>query len=87
MVGSVDLDGWARSLVVTTDDDAIGVVEELRFRVSMIESTAARLQTKLSDCPGDIGTALSRVMSLLEDAEGELIEVRAGFARHERGNR
>lgn len=87
MVGAVDLDGWARSLGVTNDDDGIGVVEELRFRVEMMVSSAARLQTKVSHCPGDVGSALNRVLSLLEDAEGELIEVRAGFARHERGDR
>ena len=87
MVGSVDLNGWARSLGVTNDDDAVVVVEDLRARVTEMEATAAHLQTKVAGCPGDVGVAFGQVLRLLEVASDELIEVRAGFGRHERGDR
>ena len=87
MVGSVDLNGWAGSLGVSNDDDAISLVEDLRARVTEMESTAAHLQAKVAGCPGDVGAAIGQVLRLLEVAADELIEVRAGFARHERGDR
>lgn len=87
MVGAVDVNGWARFLGVSNDDDAIAVVEDLRARVTEMEATAAHVQTKVAGCPGNVGPALGQVMRLLETASDELIEVRAGFTRHERGDR
>lgn len=87
MAGAVDLNGWARSLGVSNDDDAVAVVEDMRARVTEMESTAGHVQTKVVGCPGDVGAAIGQVLRLLEGVSDELVEVRAGFARHERGDR
>ena len=87
MAGGVDLDGWASSLGVSNDDDAVGVVEDLRARVQGHADTVGKLQDRVRSSPGDVCVFLGQAVSLLDAAAGELVEVRAGFARHERGSR
>ena len=87
MAGGVNLDGWASSLGVSNDDDAVGVVEDLRARVQSHADTVGKLQDRVRSSPGDVCVVLGQAVSLLDAAAGELVEVRAGFARHERGSR
>jgi hypothetical protein len=85
MAGGVNLDGWASSLGVSNDDDAVGVVEDLRARVHAHADIVGRLQDRVRSSPGDVSVLLGQAVSLLDSAADELVEVRAGFARHERG--
>ncbi len=87
MVAGVNLDAWAASLGVSNDDDAVGVVEDLRARVQGHAHTVRKLQDRVRPSPGDVSVLLGQAVSLLDDAADELVEVRAGFARHERGPR
>lgn len=87
MVGGVNLDGWAFSLGVSNDDDAVDVVEDLRARVQYHADTVGKLHDRVRSSPGDVGVFLGQAVSLLDAAADELVEVRAGFARHERGSR
>lgn len=87
MVARVNLDGWAASLGVSNDDDAVGVVEDLRTRVQGHADTVGKLQERVRSSPGDVPVLLGQAVSLLDEAADELVEVRAGFARHERGSR
>lgn len=87
MVAGVNLDGWASSLGVSNDDDAAGVVEELRTRVEAHAELVGPLQIRVSSSPGDVSVLLGQAVALLDSAADELVEVRAGFARHERGSR
>ena len=87
MVARVNLDGWAASLGVSNDDDAVGVVEDLRARVQGHADTVGRLQGRVKSSPGDVSVLLGQAVALLDEAADELVEVRAGFARHERGSR
>lgn len=87
MVAGVNLDGWASSLGVSNDDDAVGVVEDLRARLQHHADTVGKLQDRVRSSPGDVCVFLGQVVSLLDAAADELVEVRAGFARHERGSR
>ena len=85
MVARVNLDGWAASLGVSNDDDAVGVVEDLRARVQGHADTVGRLRDRVTSSPGDVSVLLAQAVALLDEAADELVEVRAGFARHERG--
>jgi len=87
MAGGLNLDGWAFSLGVSNDDDAVGVVEDLRARVQSHADTVGRLQDRVRSSPGDVSVLLGQAVSLLDSAADELVEVRAGFARHARGSR
>ena len=85
MAVGVNLDGWAASLGVSNDDDAVGVVDDLRARVQSQADTVGGLQDRVHSAPGDVSALLAQAVSLLDSAADELVEVRAGFARHERG--
>jgi len=87
MVAGVNVDGWAASLGVSNDDDAVGVVEDLRARVQGHADAVGKLQDRIRSSPGDVSVRLGQAVSLLDAAADELVEVRAGFARHERGPR
>ena len=87
MVAGVNLDGWASSLGVSNDDDAVGLVEDLRSRIEAHAELVGRLQTRVHSSPGDVSVLLGQAVALLDEAADELVEVRAGFARHERGTR
>ena len=87
MVAGVNLDGWAASLGVSNDNDAVGVLEDLRARVQGQADAVGKLQDRVRSSPGDVSVLLGQAVSLLDDVADELVEVRAGFARHERGSR
>lgn len=87
MAAGVNLDGWASCLGVPNDDDAVGVVDDLRARVQSHADTVGKLQDRVRSSPGDVSVLLGQAVALLDSAADELVEVRAGFARHERGAR
>ena len=87
MVAGVNLDGWASALGVSNDDDAVGMVEDLRARIQGHADTVGKVQDRVRSSPGDVSVLLGQAVSLLDEAAEELVEVRAGFARHERGAR
>ncbi len=75
MAGAVSLDGWASSLGVSNDDDAVGVVEDLRAPVQGHADTVGRLQDRVRSSPGDVSVLLGRAVSLLDSAADELMKV------------
>ena len=86
MVAGVNLDGGAALLGVTNDDDAVGVIEDLRSWVQGHADTVGKLQDRVRSSPGDVSVLLGQAVSLLDAAADELVEIRAGFAR-QRGAR
>jgi len=75
MAGAVNPDGWASSLGVSNDDDAVGVVEDLRARVQGHADTVGRLQDRVRSSPGDVSVLLRQAVFLLDSAADELVKV------------
>jgi len=84
----LDLDGWARAVRATNDDEALYEVRRLYLGLAEAEDAVRWVRSQLADGPD--GRALDCVLAAwrnLDEALDVLAEVVDGFARHERGGR
>jgi hypothetical protein len=88
MSGRRDLDGWARRLDASTDEEAIAaltpLLKDLRTTIEALDRIRA---WDIGEEDPDSATAFRLAMSSAEYVYWEVERLRAAFRRHERGGR